>query len=117
MPVDTWFVANHTVFNCHDYSNIIDVDVYKGGYDEYLYKIYYTTPDLKFTEKNKKVYLMCLSDLDFKSGCEVDNKFRFLKSVQLASNNNSILYTYFIFICEELSVSENRSQKITEILY
>lgn len=116
-------------FNCHDYSNVIDVDVYKGGYDNQYCKVFYTTPgDASFNE-DKKVSLIFISEYFFiDSGKNYSNNpfdrapdkivaedgFRFFKSVKVGSNN--VPSRLLIFIKEELSVSESRDTKIEEIV-
>lgn len=119
-----------STFKCHDYSTIIDVDVYKGGYDNYYCKVFYTTPGDSPVNENKQVTLLCVyegvfidSEKRYKENDPwdkppkkliIDDKYRFFKSVKLGDSN--VPYNAFIYLHEELSVTENRDTKIGEII-
>ena len=51
--------GNSFSFNLPDYSNIIDINVYTGGYNEVYCHIFYTTPN-DVSPENKKVNILCL---------------------------------------------------------
>jgi len=105
---------DNIILNCSDYSKIIDISVYKGGYDEYYCKIYYTSPDNSESE-NKKIHILCVSDVreNPNNPTNIDDKYTFLKSIEV---KNNISYHLFFFIYEELSVVESRDNKIKSVI-
>lgn len=110
------------VFNIHDYSTIVDMDVHKGGYGDYYCTVFYTTPGDSQMNEDKKVTLLSVYednfiDIAFEKVTErltMDDKYRFFKSVKIGSSSNP--YRVFIYLHEELSVVENREKKIDEII-
>lgn len=113
-------IGEPTLIQCHDYANVIDVDIFEGGYSEYYYRLYYTIPDKPIDNKlNKKVYLICLHEPDNNAfgnsnHFEIDEKYKFLKSIEI--ENRNVKYKRFIFVYEEPGVSESRDIKLGNIL-
>lgn len=114
-------------FKCHNYSKVMDIDVYKGGYGNYYCNVYYTSPGDVEQSENKQVTIACISESDFlnkeyrptewdkkREKITIDDKFKFLKSVSIKHGN--ISSRYFFFIYEQLSIEENRDVKINETL-
>jgi hypothetical protein len=118
-------------FKCHDYSTIIDVDVYKGGYDNYYCKVFYTTPGETQVNEDKEVTILCVYEnlfIDSSKKYPSDNpfdkkppivalpfdKYQFFKTVKIGTKD--VPSRVFIYINEELSVTESRDNKIGEVL-
>lgn len=119
--------GNSFSFNLPDYSNIIDINVYTGGYNEVYCHIFYTTPN-DVSPENKKVNILCLDSSCFKKPInkipdpwdrtppttEIDDRYQFLKSVIVDFGRDKV--KYFIFTFEELSTSEERDSKISDLI-
>ncbi len=111
-------LGDKITLNCPDYSSIIDISVYKGGYDEYYCEVYYTSPD-KSELEDKKIHIVCVSGSSVIDSSKSDKPviltdgYTFLKSIEIKQN---ITYKLFFFIQEELSTLESRDRKIEEII-
>jgi hypothetical protein len=104
----------HASFTVHNYSSYIDVDLYKGGYDNLFIKYYYSAPDK--SEVSKKINIVCIYENAFNDNgtCWAIDKFKFLKSIEMG--NDMVSHKCFIFSYEEPSITEIRSEKLEIIL-
>lgn len=100
-----------TCFPIHDYSTIIDIEVYKGGYDEYYCNIFYTTPGNEILPEGKMISLLYKEES--KEVQEIHERYKFFKSVKM---KGVIPWRYFFFIHEDLSVAEKRTKNIDTII-
>ncbi len=94
-----------------DFSNIIDIDVYKGGYEDLYYDIHYT---YDVPNENKEVSLIYYYGRSSSSEqAFLDSRYKFFKVVDY---NSKMRTKIFIFTIEKYSTAELRDTKIATIL-
>jgi hypothetical protein len=96
-----------TSVNCHNFSTLIDIDIYKGGYGDLYYEI--TTIGETYHPENKILNILCLTD-DKSQSINLDTRLQFYRAIK---NDRS---KYYIFIYEDLGIQEERLNKINAIL-
>src|ERR1022692_733895 len=80
------------IVNFPEYSEIIYITIYKGGYDEFYCRAYYKLPDRNVPD-NKKVHLMIVNENQLKHVL-IDDRYRFLKSIGIERNGNHNIYRF-----------------------
>lgn len=106
------YLNQTAVITCPDYSEIIDVDIYKGGYNDLYYEVHYTCRD-NTQPHTKIIHLLYLTHELEGQYLNLDINYTFYKVVDGGGINR---IKYFIYKYEQLSIQEERDSKLSTMI-
>lgn len=106
-------VSLQTIIKVPNYSSILDIRIYKGGYSDLYYEIFISENDNK-EPSNKTIDIICMSSdsLDIRNKIPDDFIFFKLLPIEISRTANN----YLIFIRENVDTSEKRNSVLEKII-
>lgn len=106
------YLNQTAVLTCPDYSEILDIDLYKGGYNDLYYELNYTCSDNSLPH-TKIVHILYLTLELENQYLNIDYRYKFYKMVDGGGINR---LKYFIYTYEQLSTQEERDGKLNTMI-